>query len=191
MADARPDASEKLESLDDIELMRLASEGRLEPFACLVRRHQRPLLNFFLRLGARTEAEDLVQETFVRVFRFRRRYRPRAKFTTFLYTVARHVRIDALRRLKRSQELLLRAREEMDASSDGAMSATRARIDAGELVRRLPEKLKDVVVLSVYQGLAYEQIAGILRIPVGTVKSRMFLAMERLRAMLDEERTDT
>jgi RNA polymerase sigma-70 factor (ECF subfamily) len=171
---------------DDAELMTRAGKGDRDAFACLVRRHQQPLLNFFARMGAYTDAEDLAQETLVRVFRYRDRYRPTAKFTTFLYTVARHVRLDALRASRRRDARQEAARAEAEEATDGGMGAVQARMDVQPALDRLPEKLRSVIVLSVQQGLKHEEIAEVLGIPVGTVKSRMFHAFERLRKDLDE-----
>ena len=94
--------NEELEQLSDPDLMKRSAAGRQEAFETVVRRHQKPLLNFFRRMGASySEAEDMVQETFLRLFDYRFRYRPLAKFTTFLYRLASHVRVDGLRKLQR------------------------------------------------------------------------------------------
>lgn len=161
--------------------MAAVQAGRQDAFETLVRRHQQPLLNFFRRLGVYTDGEDLVQETFVRLFRYRKRYRPSAKFTTFLYTVARHVRIDLARKQGRLRLLQERAQQEAPTADDGGVAACQRSLDVDALLERLPDKLRSVVVLNVYQGLRYEDIARVLRIPEGTVKSRMFLALEKLR----------
>ena len=78
--------------------MLLAGAGDRDAFELLVRRHHQPLLNFFLRMGVDRDAEDLVQQTFIRLYNYRQRYRPSAKFTTFLYLLARQVWVDELRR---------------------------------------------------------------------------------------------
>lgn len=174
--------------MGDADLMELVRAGRKEAFECLVRRHQQPLLNFFCRMGAYTDAEDLVQETFVRLFGYRDRYRPSAKFTTFLYTIARHAWLDLLRKSKKREALQERMRIEADPAHDGGMGRARLSMDTQAALRRLPEKLRSVVVLSFYQGLRYEEIAGVLNIPAGTVKSRMFIALDRLKEMLDDEK---
>ena len=172
----------------DHELMELIRCGDEDALAALVRRHQAPLLNFFRRLGVGThDAEDLVQETMVRVFRCRHRYAHRAKFTTFLYRIARHAWIDRWRKANRRP--LLEQAAGAEAEPADATSARRMgdRLDAPTALGRLPEKLRTVIVLSIYQGLPYEEIAKTLRIPVGTVKSRVFLAMERLREVMKDE----
>ncbi|MBP7830881.1 MAG: RNA polymerase sigma factor [Kiritimatiellae bacterium] len=174
---------------DDFELMRLVRGGDPEAMACLVRRHQGPLLNFFRRMGACTDAEDAVQETFIRVYNYRDRYRPTAKFTTFLYTVARHVRNDLLRKVMRREALVERISAEPEATPPAPGPGGVAwRLDIHAALARLPEKLRGVVVLGVYQGLRQEEIAAVLGIPLGTVKSRMFNALERLKEIFDEDR---
>ena len=79
---------------DDFALMARVRAGRADAFRTLVERHRRPLLNFFARMGASSHGEDLAQETFVRLWNYRKKYKPSAKFTTFLYTLARHAWLD-------------------------------------------------------------------------------------------------
>jgi RNA polymerase sigma-70 factor, ECF subfamily len=178
--------SRPLESLNDTDLMRMVREGRREAFECLVRRHQQPLLNFFHRMGVHMYAEDMTQETLVRVFNCRDRYKPSAKFTTFLYTVARNVFLDEQRKAKRVRLFAEHTRNEAQGSCDGGLREMSARLDVQAALERLPEKLRAVVVLNVKQGLKYEEIAGVLDIPAGTVKSRMFHALQQLREMFDD-----
>ncbi len=183
----RPEPGDPFPDADDIELMRLAREDRPEAFGCLVRRHQRAVLNFFHRMGAHTDADDLVQEAFVRLWRFRQRYRPTARFTTFLYTVARHVWLDSVRKRTRFRLFAEKWKADAEPSHDGGLGRMRARLDVQSALGRLPAKLRDVVVLSIYQGLRYDEVAEVLEIPLGTVKSRMFLALNRLKEIFDEE----
>lgn len=167
--------------MPDTELMTLVTHGRKEAFVEIVRRHQKSLLNFFRSLGVHTDAEDLAQETFVRLFKYRDRYRPSAKFTTFLYLLARQVRIDMLRRQKRREDLEDRLVKEHLAEESGLPSGGRAAMDVEAALDVLPEAMRSIVVLNIYQGLKYREIAEVLDIPVGTVKSRMFEALKRLR----------
>jgi len=132
-------------------------------------------------MGALNDADDLAQETFIRVFKYRDRYQPTARFSAFLYTVARHVWLDLLRQARHREKLTRRLEDDGGRSSDGGHPAAQLKMDADAALRRLPEKLRSVIVLSFYQGLKYEEIAGVLRIPVGTVKSRVFLALNRLK----------
>ena len=175
-----------LERLEGRELMTLVREGNREAFVVLVRRHQKSLLNFFRRMGARShEMEDMAQETFLRVFGYRDRYEPKGKFTNFLFVLARHVWADAGRRAQRRPEVLSETLDEGPDPDARGDARAEARVDAEVALARLSEKLRSVVVLSVYQGLEYSRIAEILEIPVGTVKSRMHLAMRQMRETLD------
>ena len=149
---------------------------------------EKNLLNFFWRQGGQqSEGEDLVQETYLRLWKYRSEYKPTAKLSTFLFLLARQVRIDALRRQTRRE-----AREESwgrEAASSEAPSV--GRVDAREDVRwalaKLSEPLRDVVELGVFQDLPYAEIAEILGIPVGTVKSRMSNALVKLKEIFDEQ----
>jgi len=173
---------------DDCELMLAAGAGDEASFALLVDRHGRDLLNFFSRMGAGGAAEDLAQETFLRLWGARARYRATARFTTFLYTVARRVFFDLCRAEKRRGLFAERLARETPASTDGGMAAARRRMDVLAALDALPPRLKEVLVLAVLQDLPYAEIADILSIPVGTVKSRVFTALGFLRETFHEPR---
>jgi RNA polymerase sigma-70 factor (ECF subfamily) len=153
------------------------------------RKFEKNLLNFFWRQGVKeSEGEDLVQETYLRLWKYRGEYEPTAKLSTFLFLMARQVRIDALRRQTRRE-----AREEswgMESSSSAAPDV--GRVDAREDVRwalaKLSEPLREVVELGVFQDLPYAEVGAVLGIPVGTVKSRMSNALKKLKEVLDERR---
>lgn len=171
-------------NISDAELMVRTGLGDRGAFAELVRRYQRPLLNFFRRVGARMdEAEDLVQETFLRVYAYRERYRPSGKFSSFLYVLARHAWADFARKGARGPKADMEALA--GSAVPGGHSRTDARLDVQEALGSLSEKLRMVLVLSIYQGLKQEEIAEALGIPVGTVKSRMHLALKRMKELLD------
>jgi RNA polymerase sigma-70 factor (ECF subfamily) len=175
-----------IERLEGRELMTLVREGNRDAFVVIVRRHQKSLLNFFRRMGARMhEVEDMAQDTFLRVFNYRNRYEPTGKFTNFLFVLARHVWADAGRRAQRRPESLSETLDENPARDDRGAARADARADVDAALAQLSEKLRSVVVLSVYQGFEYRRIAEILTIPVGTVKSRMHLAMRQMREALD------
>lgn len=170
---------------DDAELMMQAAAGDMTAFERIVSRHQAKLLNFFVRMGVnKDKAEDMVQDTFINLFKSRQRYQQYARFTTYLYSIARNVRTDHLR--KQIREECYRSKQEpfLERLSDGGMRRTFARMDIVNGVAVLSEKLREPLVLSVFMGLKYDEIAEILGIPVGTVKSRIFLAMTELRRRL-------
>ena len=174
---------------DDFALMALIRRGDHEAFQQLVERHQRPLLNFFWRMGASNHSEDLAQETFVRLWKYRKKYKAKAKFTTFLYTLARHAWLDHLRKHTRFQLFTQRYREDMPDSTDGGLDRLRRKLDIQDALNQLTPKLREVLVLAVHQGLSYKEIARVLHLPVGTVKSRVFNALATLRRMYHEKTT--
>lgn len=170
----------------DVVLMQRAAAGSEAAFAEIVNRHQQKLVNYFVRMGASADREDLAQETFVRLFAYRKRYRPSARFTTFLYHLARNVWADRGRKLKR-QERLAQAYQHKcpeDASPDPAGRGEN--LDVATALDRLSPKLREVIVLNIYQGLRYQEVADVLQIPLGTVKSRLNLALAALREMFHE-----
>lgn len=149
-------------------------------------KYSQSLLNFFYRQGVSfCEAQDLVQETFLRLWKYRREYVKTAKLTTFLFIIARQVRLDALRRETRRfirEERWSKERSWISESPEHCQSD-----DVRWAVQHLPEALRDVIELGVYQDLPYAEISEILSIPVGTVKSRMFNALKKLKEIFDDE----
>jgi RNA polymerase sigma-70 factor (ECF subfamily) len=166
----------------DIDLMTALQRGDQDALAVLIRRYQPGLVNFFRRMGASiVETEDLVQETFLRLFRYREKYRPTGRFVGLLFVMARHAFADAQRAgMREARNICERA-----ATTDmAAFDRTAVRMDMQEALAGLSEKLRIVVVLNAYQGMKLQEIADVLDIPVGTVKSRLHLAMYRLNDIL-------
>ena len=150
------------------------------------RKFEKNLLNFFWRQGVQySEGEDLVQETYMRLWKYRGEYRPSAKLSTFLFLLARQVRIDALRRQTRQESW----GREAATSAASAVGRVDAREDVRWALAQLSDPLRDVVELGVFQDLPYAEVGEILGIPVGTVKSRMSNALKKLKEVLDERRS--
>ncbi len=178
---------DKIDNATDEELMVAAAQEDEYAFERLVIRHQKPLLNFFFRSGVYTDAEDLVQQTFVRLYRYRSKYSPTAKFTTFLYLLARQVRVDEVRkriRLKNLREKL-KAEEEHAEPIPTDAPYTGVSDDLQAALAKLSEAHREVVVLGMLQEIPYAEIADILGVPLGTVKSRMYHALRSLRQILE------
>ena len=184
--------------MDDAGLLAALQAGELGAFNALVARHQRSLINFFYHLcWDRQGAEDCVQEVFLRVYSHLDSYEPQAKFTTFLFRIARNLWIDRMRTaavhgkplsLEASSGGEGRALQERVASRVQTPVEILAREEQQDALRRaidqLPEEQKAVVILSEIQGMKYHDIGEILGVPVGTVKSRMHTAMEKLKDLL-------
>ena len=148
------------------------------------RRFEKNLLNFFWRQGVSySEGEDLVQETYLRLWKYRGEYRPTAKLSTFLFLMARQVRLDALRRDTRRELREERWGKDRPASAEPPFVG---RDDVRRAVGRLSDPLREVVELGVFQDLPYAEVGKILGIPVGTVKSRMSNALKKLKEFFDE-----
>jgi RNA polymerase sigma-70 factor (ECF subfamily) len=182
----------------DGELMVAFQEGDQDAFATLYDRHGRALVNFFYKMCYdRALAEDLMQDTFLKLLRARGKYRPEASFKTFLYTVAKNLWIDRHRSQKAAPKTVsaeLRVQEDgatlgdlLEANAESPVGRLADR-EAADLVRTallgIPEAQRIVFVMAEAQGLRYREISDILGIPVGTVKSRMNAAVTQLRGML-------
>lgn len=192
--DIVPDADPT--SCSDETLFGRARAGDHAAFATLVRRYERELYGYLRRyLGDATLADDVFQNTFVALHRKREQYEPGRPFRPWLYAVATNQAIDAMRRAGRHAAMSLERATADDAGDLGrlleSLEAREIQPLAGvegeelrELVRRsvdeLPEFLKQVVLLTYFQGLKYRDAADVLGIPVGTVKSRLHAALQKL-----------
>jgi RNA polymerase sigma-70 factor, ECF subfamily len=187
----------------DSELMERYRDGDEDALPILVQRFQRPLVNFFYRLTwDRFAAEDYAQEVFLRLIKARASYQRRAKFSTYLYRIAKNYWIDRYReRVSAPKVTSLNATigsDEGRGQSLGDLVEGRSPAPAEEFKRKeirrrvkdavaqLPEEQRLVFVLSENQGLKYADISEVMEIPVGTVKSRMHAAMRRLRELLKD-----
>jgi len=186
--------------LEDAALMAAIKTGELKAFNALVGRHQRSLINFFYHLcWDRQVAEDCAQEVFLRVYSHLNTYEPQAKFTTFLFRIARNLWIDRMRTAAvhgkpvslqspsggGGEGPALQDRVASRAPSPVEILTRREQQDAlRRAIDQLPEEQRAVVILSEIQGLKYHDISAILDVPVGTVKSRMHTAMDKLKDLL-------
>lgn len=170
---------------EDVQLMLRAARDDMEAFGLLVEKHQKSLLNFFARCGVERDVEDLAQLTFLKLHRMRRAYRPAAKFTTFLFLIAKQTMLDRWRSESRKAALHERIGREVE-SAVPPPAARGERDDARRALSRLSPGLAAAVALVVMQGFEYNEAAEILEIPVGTVKSRVHAALKQMREELRE-----
>ncbi len=185
---------DELLKLTDEELMGRFQEDDIQSFNILVDRYKNQLLNFIFRfIGDRTVAEDLVQETFLRLYRKKHYYKEIAKFSTWIYTIAGNLAKSELRRRKRRNFLSINNASDEKTDFDlpdrdaNPMENTETSIVLREInkaISELPEHFKEVVLMRDVQELSYEEIATALKIPLGTVKSRVNRGRLRLQEQL-------
>lgn len=173
-------------------LVRRARKGDADAFEALMAPHERKIYFLCLRmLGNREDALDCAQEAMLRIWRSMATYRGEAAFTTWMYRIATNACLDMLRRQKARPAVPLEtfletnvlASDDRDGPVEQAeASARKQAIEQG--LARLSDTLRAAIVLRDVQGLSYEEISGVLDTPVGTVKSRINRARERLREIL-------
>ena len=183
----------------DEPLVARAVAGDRAAFETLVRRHQAPLVNHLFRLvGSRDTAMDLAQDVFLKVYTSLGSFDPRFRFTTWLYRIASNCAIDQLRRKQvATLPLSSPSGDEEGPSVEGRLAGPGPDPDqvlrARELQRRLdvaidelPGAYRELILLRHRQHCRYDEIARITRLPLGTVKNRIFRAREILRERLGE-----
>lgn len=181
----------------DEELLSLFRQGTSEAFGALVRRYEGELYGYLRRyLGDRDLADDVFQNTFVQLYTKIQQYEPGRPVRPWLYAIATNQAIDALRRQNRHQTIRLHVDTDDGTDTDlphlltllesrgpgplEQLQGEERRLMIRATVEKLPDFLKQVVILAYYQGLKYKDIAAIMDIPVGTVKSRLHTALCRL-----------
>jgi RNA polymerase sigma-70 factor (ECF subfamily) len=174
----------------DETLMAQVRGGDLRKLALLFERHHRALYNFFVHMtGSRDLSEDLVQEVFFRILRYRHTYDESRPFPAWLYQIARNVKLEGTKKRNRELRVVKPAREDGEierepaAPEPGAEESLRKQQEIGLLRRaleRLPDEKREVLVLSRFQNMAYDHIAQVLGCEVGAVKVRVYRAVREL-----------
>ena len=182
------------------DLMCRVTTGDKRAFEVLIHRHQRPVLNFICRfMGNRTDAEDLTQEVFLRVWKAAGTYKPDAKFTTWLYRIATNLCINKQRAI-RIRMLFARSQsqEQRQDSKDSFITGESAEfltpedrlIDSEKSVQllnalnELPTSQRIAILLKIYDGLSYHEIAQIMERSVSAVDSLLIRGKKNLRKKL-------
>ena len=164
----------------DGDLYLEAGRGDAGAFSTLVSRYTDELLGYFRRRAGDAAAEDLLQETLLRLHKAAPRYTPTASFRTFLYTIARNLALNHHRDARPSLAIGL----EPSAKNADALESAELSDRVHRAVDGLSEALRDVVILRHYQSLSFRDIAEILQIPEGTAMRRMSDALLLLRQKL-------
>ncbi len=181
---------------NDWDLVAQARGGDMVAFAELIRRYERPVVHFCQRMvGSREDAEDIAQDSFVRVYRYLDRLQPSAKFSTLLFGISRNLALNFIRDSGRrgrgithsltsddQQELAIED-ERLRPDRHARLSEIEQRIEQG--LALLSVEHREVLVLRELQGLDYTTIAEIVNCRKGTVKSRIARAREQLRLHLE------
>jgi RNA polymerase sigma-70 factor (ECF subfamily) len=183
------------EDAEDVRLMELVSADDSGAFEQLVERHQRLVVGTVSRmLGNNSEAEDIAQQVFVRVWKSAKRYVPRAKFTTWLLKITRNLVFNELRRRSRHAHVPLHSeseeeerpiRDERAVAPDASLLEQELQNAIDAAIANLPETQRLAVILRRYEELSYEEIAETLDQSVSAVKSLLFRARTELRQSLN------
>jgi len=172
-----------VDPISDNRLMEEVREGKVERLAILFERHHVMLFNFFLRLsGNRSVSEDLVQDVFFRILKYRDTYQGESKFAVWMYQIARNVHVDHLRKQKPEVPLDDQFAEPAAAEAP-AIERLTAEVDAVLLKRaldRLPLRKKEILLLSRFQEMKYREIADLLGCDIGSIKSTIHRAIREL-----------
>ncbi len=195
-------SAQKLSTMDEPKdwnacLERVGSHGDREAFSALFN-HFAPLLKSFLssQAGQNSEnLEELVQETMIKVWRKAPNYnRHQGNANTWIYTIARNTRIDSVRKQIRQNPNLLNADDLYDTETVTTPLETlvelRSKHDVGKEIKKLPTEQSEVLTLMYFQGISGQQVSEALSIPLGTVKSRIRLALKKLKVALAEHEPD-
>ncbi len=187
-------ALKNYQKLSDEDVIERFQGGDLVAFDVIVARYKEHLINYIMSfVGERSDAEDIVQDTFVKIYRFRQSYKKVAKFSTWIYTVAGNLARSELRKRRRQQLYTM-----SNLGNDGQeFEAVETRVNADEMtdsavtkdlirkaIRQLPEKYQEIIRLREIENLSYEEIAQQTDLPIGTIKSRVNRARERLQKTL-------
>jgi len=164
----------------DEDVMLQVRDGAGEMLGVLFDRYQAPLFNFYSKLtGNQTLSEDLVQEVFLRILKYRQSYRPGTPFRAWIYQIARNARIDHFRKFPREitfePEMLPPV-----VPSDSAQEKQEVEL-LQRALQQLPEEKREILLLCRFQELKYEEIASLLGCELNTVRTRIHRALQDLR----------
>jgi RNA polymerase sigma-70 factor (ECF subfamily) len=188
------------ENAHDVALMSRIGAGDHAAFRTLVERHQDAVVGTVAKmLGNPADAEDIAQQVFLRIWRHARHYRPDAKFTTYLFTIARNLVFNESRRRSRRKEVSTEEREESshlqvedspERQPDAELLQAELQRAVDEAIAALPEVQRLAVVLRRYEQMPYEEIAEVLKLSLPAVKSLLFRARATLREALSSYLAD-
>lgn len=175
-------------NMDDAELVKRCAGGDEQAFSQIINRYQGMVYGYFLRSGSGHEnALDLTQEVFIKLYDYAPKYTPSAHFKTFLFTIARNRWVDYLRKVAGKEPVNLHDEQHLKSGAPTPLETVqakelRAMVDLA--IEQLPPKQKETLILAEVAGLKYNEISEVLDVAVGTVKSRIFNAINNIREYL-------
>jgi RNA polymerase sigma factor (sigma-70 family) len=177
---AEPENDQAMKLAPDEDLMLEVRNGAGETLGVLFDRYHAPLYNFYAKLtGDRTLSEDLVQEVFLRILKYRQSYQPGTPFRAWIYQIARNARVDYYRKTPKH----ITFEPEMSPAvtpKDAAQESEEAAL-LHQAMMQMPEEKREILILSRFQELKYEEIARLLGCELSTVKTRIHRAIQELR----------
>jgi RNA polymerase sigma factor (sigma-70 family) len=174
-----------MKSVADEDVMLQVRNGEVEMLGVLFDRYQTPLYNFYTKMTQdRAVSEDLVQEVFLRILRYRQSYRPGTSFRTWMYQIARNTRFDQVR--KTHPETSFASEPVASASLSDSVQQLQEAAMLQRALMQLPEDKRELLVLSRFQELKYDEIARLLGCEVGAVKVRVHRALQQLREIFQQ-----
>jgi RNA polymerase sigma factor (sigma-70 family) len=169
--------------LEDEQIMQEVRAGNVGKLETLFDRHHRALFRYFVRMTSdRALSEDLVQDVFFRILKYRHTYQPETSFRAWMYQVGRNVWLDQAGRRKGEVALPENAGEigSAETPADRQVLAKQETVLLRRALAALPPEKREVLVMSRYQELKYDEIASVLKCEVGTVKVRVYRALREL-----------
>jgi len=175
----------------EAQLVQKCIDGDTAAFSKLINNYRTRLFTYLLRIsGDRMTAEDLFQDTLIKVWKGMKIYNEQQKFTSWLFTIAHNVAIDALR-TKKLKEITFSINEEIETTSDvtphSELVATETKLALEKVVEALPENQKQVFLLRQHSNMPFKEIASVLNQPLNTVLSHMHYAVKKLKENLRDE----
>jgi len=181
---------------DDSRLARKAQRGDRQAFEVILSRYERPIFSFIYHFFQNPAlCEDLTQETFLRAFRFIKSFRTKEKLSTWLFSIAKNLCIDELRRMRKGTTVDIDAVDPEALVADGGSAndplSASIHLQEGDLVHRavarLPEKYRTCIVLFYFSELSYEEISEVMQISLSNTKILLFRGKKMLAGIYREE----
>jgi RNA polymerase sigma-70 factor (ECF subfamily) len=174
-----------IESTDDSRLIDRVLDGDTNAFNLLVWQWEKPIYNYIYRMvGNADDSLDLCQESFLKAFRELGSLKDKDRFSSWLYRIAHNACYSRFRKEQGKTFV------ELDPNVGASRMPIENRLAVEKALADLPDDQREVVVLKIYQGLKFEEIAAVQDAPVSTVKSRLYMSFEKLRSVLGEQVID-